>query len=209
MITVDGRTCSDTTAQRDNGKGGGWKYMDGLHENMAQYTHSGSKPCNMAAAGEFVVGISFEYRANANKAKGAPIDLVFPKEGLGWDLEAFAITKGTKKLEAAKQLADWSVPRPAPAMYREGSAVGAMPGGEPVEVGAAALACQIVIDDDALALSQKVIGAVAADEPGSAGDENSFVIHSIGKSRDLGIERGKKRRAPGLNSDPVLHTFFV
>ena len=72
----------------DNGKGGGWKYMDALHENIAQYTHSGSKPCNMASSGEFVLGISFEYRANTNKAKGAPIDLVFPKEGLGWDLEA-------------------------------------------------------------------------------------------------------------------------
>ena len=34
----------------DNGKGGGWKYMDALHENIAQYTHSGSKPCTMAAA---------------------------------------------------------------------------------------------------------------------------------------------------------------
>ena len=44
-------------------------------------------PAAMAAAGEFVVGISFEYRANSKKAKGAPIDLVFPKEGLGWDLE--------------------------------------------------------------------------------------------------------------------------
>ena len=47
--------------------------------------------------------------ANSNKAKGAPIDLVFPKEGLGWDLEAFAIHKGTKKLDAAKKLADWAV----------------------------------------------------------------------------------------------------
>jgi 2-aminoethylphosphonate ABC transporter binding protein len=47
----------------DNGKGGGWKYMDALHANIAQYTHSGSKPCNMAASGEFVVGISFEYRS--------------------------------------------------------------------------------------------------------------------------------------------------
>ena len=57
----------------------------------------------MAAAGEYVVGISFEYRGNTNKAKGAPIDLVFPKEGLGWDLEAFAIHKGTKKLDAAQE----------------------------------------------------------------------------------------------------------
>ena len=90
------------------GEAEGWKFMDALHENIAQYTHSGSKPCNMAAAGEYVVGISFEYRANANKAKGAPIDLIFPKEGLGWDLEAFAIHKGTKNLAAAKKLADWA-----------------------------------------------------------------------------------------------------
>jgi iron(III) transport system substrate-binding protein len=111
-----------------NGKGGGWKYMDGLHANIAQYTHSGSKPCNMAASGEFVVGISFEYRANANKAKGAPIDLVFPKEGLGWDLEAFAIHKGTKKLDAAKNLADWASSKDAMLLYGKNFAITAQPG---------------------------------------------------------------------------------
>ena len=112
----------------DNGKGGGWKYMDGLHENIGQYTHSGSKPCNMAAAGEYVVGISFEYRANANKAKGAPIDLVFPKEGLGWDLEAFAIHKGTKKLDAVKKLADWASSKDAMLLYGKNFAITAQPG---------------------------------------------------------------------------------
>jgi iron(III) transport system substrate-binding protein len=110
------------------GKGGGWKFMDGLHENIAQYTHSGSKPCNMAASGEFVVGISFEYRANANKAKGAPIDLVFPKEGLGWDLEAFAIHKGTKNLDAAKKLADWASSKDAMLLYGKNFAITAQPG---------------------------------------------------------------------------------
>jgi iron(III) transport system substrate-binding protein len=112
----------------DNGKGGGWKFMDGLHENIAQYTHSGSKPCNMAAAGEYVMGISFEYRANSNKAKGAPIDLVFPKEGLGWDLEAFAIHKGTKKLDAAKKLADWASSKDAMLLYGKNFAITAQPG---------------------------------------------------------------------------------
>jgi iron(III) transport system substrate-binding protein len=110
------------------GEDGGWKYMDALHQNIAQYTHSGSKPCNMAASGEFVVGISFEYRANANKARGAPIDLVFPKEGLGWDLEAFAIHKGTKKLDAAKKLADWASSRDAMLLYGKNFAITAMPG---------------------------------------------------------------------------------
>jgi iron(III) transport system substrate-binding protein len=112
----------------DNGKGGGWKYMDALHENIAQYTHSGSKPCNMAATGEYVLGISFEYRANTNKAKGAPIDLVFPKEGLGWDLEAFGIMKGTQKMDAAKKLADWASSKDAMMLYGKNFAITAQPG---------------------------------------------------------------------------------
>ena len=112
----------------DNGKGGGWKYMDSLHDNIAQYTHSGSKPCNMAAAGEYVVGITFEYRGHKNKAQGAPIDLVFPKEGLGWDLESFAIHKGTKKLAAAKKLTDWASSKDAMALYGKNFAVTAQPG---------------------------------------------------------------------------------
>ncbi|WP_372527033.1 putative 2-aminoethylphosphonate ABC transporter substrate-binding protein [Piscinibacter sp.] len=112
----------------DNGKGGGWKFMDALHENIAQYTHSGSKPCTMASNGEAVVGISFEYRANTNKAKGAPIDLVFPKEGLGWDLEAFGIMKGTKKLAAAKKLADWASSKDAMLLYGKNFAITAQPG---------------------------------------------------------------------------------
>jgi iron(III) transport system substrate-binding protein len=110
------------------GEKGGWEYMDKLHENVAMYTHSGSKPCNQAASGEFVVGISFEYRANTNKAKGAPIDLVFPKEGLGWDLEAFAIHKGTKKLAAAKKLADWASSKNAMILYGRNFAITAQPG---------------------------------------------------------------------------------
>ena len=110
------------------GEKNGWSYMDKLHENIAMYTHSGSKPCNQAATGEFVMGISFEYRANTNKAKGAPIDLVFPKEGLGWDLEAFAIHKGTKKLAAAKKLADWASSKNAMILYGKNFAITAQPG---------------------------------------------------------------------------------
>jgi iron(III) transport system substrate-binding protein len=105
-----------------------WKYMDGLHENIAQYTHSGSKPCKMAAAGEVPVGISFAYRGAQEKSKGAPVEVIAPSEGVGWDLESFAIVKGTRKLEAAKQLADWSVTRKANELYNEGYAVVAMPG---------------------------------------------------------------------------------
>lgn len=109
------------------GDANGWKFMDGLHQNIAQYMHSGSRPCAAAAAGEFVVGISFEYRANKEKAKGAPIELVFPKEGLGWDLEAIAIVKTTTKADAAKKLADWAVSDAAMALYAANFAIVAVP----------------------------------------------------------------------------------
>jgi len=110
------------------GETDGWKYMDALHENIAQYTHSGSKPCVMAGSGEFPIGISFEYRANTIKAKGGPIDLIFPKEGLGWDLEAVGIMKNTKKLDAAKTFADWSSSKEANELYAANFAIVAVPG---------------------------------------------------------------------------------
>ncbi|MBB5018593.1 iron(III) transport system substrate-binding protein [Chitinivorax tropicus] len=106
----------------------GWTYMDKLHENIAQYTHSGSKPCKQAAAGEFPIGISFEYRAAKLKEGGAPIDVIFPKEGLGWDVEATAIMKGSRNIDAARKLADWAASRPANELYEKNFAVVAMPG---------------------------------------------------------------------------------
>jgi iron(III) transport system substrate-binding protein len=110
------------------GEAEGWKYMDALHENIAQYVHSGSKPCRQAGTGEFVMGISFEYRGNATKASGAPVDLIFPKEGVGWDMEASAIMKASKKQDAARKLLDWSVTREANELYAKNYALVAMPG---------------------------------------------------------------------------------
>ncbi|MEP0073472.1 MAG: putative 2-aminoethylphosphonate ABC transporter substrate-binding protein [Marinomonas sp.] len=106
----------------------GWQFMDGLHKNINRYTHSGSKPCKLAASGEIPIGISFAFRAAKSKKQGAPLDIVFPTEGLGWDMEATAIVKGTDNLKAAQTLANWSVSRKANEMYNEGYAVVAMPG---------------------------------------------------------------------------------
>jgi len=113
------------------GEQGGWKYMDALHENIAQYTHSGSKPCRQAGAGEFVVGISFDFRGNDVKQKGAPVELVFPKEGLGWDIEASAIMKNTKKMDAAKKLMDWVATKEANEAYAKNFAIVAHPAVKP------------------------------------------------------------------------------
>jgi len=105
----------------------GWKFMDGLHENVAAYTHSGSKPCKQAAAGEYTVGFSFEYRANKTRKEGAPIEAILPKEGLGWDMEAAAIMATTKQAAAAKRLLDWAVTEEANKLYAQNFAIVALP----------------------------------------------------------------------------------
>ena len=105
------------------GEDGGWEFMDGLHENIAYYTHSGSKPCKDAARGEVAIGVSFAFRGAKSKAEGAPLEIVVPSEGIGWDMEATSIVKGTDDLEAAQTLVDWSVTAQANEMYNEGYAV--------------------------------------------------------------------------------------
>lgn len=65
------------------GEAEGWKFMDALHENIAVYTHSGSAPCVQAARGERVAGIALDMRGASEKTKGAPLEVVIPKEGTG------------------------------------------------------------------------------------------------------------------------------
>jgi len=110
------------------GEEAGWKYMDALHQNIAQYIHSGSAPCVQAAKGERLIGIGLDTRGASEKTKGAPIDLIIPKEGLGWELEVTAIVKGTKNLEAAKKLADWAASKKANELYAKTYPIVAFPG---------------------------------------------------------------------------------
>jgi iron(III) transport system substrate-binding protein len=99
------------------GEAEGWKYLDALNVNIAEYTKSGSKPCKDAAAGERAVGVSFEYVALEMKKKGSPVEMVLPKEGSGYEMEANALTKKGAKNPAAKQFLDWAVSDEAMALY--------------------------------------------------------------------------------------------
>lgn len=91
------------------GEAQAWNYMQALDQNISQYVHSGSKPCKMAAQGEAIIGISFGYPAFKLKAQGAPLEVVYPTEGLGWEMEATAMMANTKKPEAAQKFIDWTV----------------------------------------------------------------------------------------------------
>lgn len=96
----------------------GWDYLDQLHENIAQYVHSGSKPAKMAASGECAVGISFGYAGISQRDKGAPVEVIFPEEGSGWDLEANALMKKEEINPAAYTFLDWAISDEAMDLYR-------------------------------------------------------------------------------------------
>ena len=93
------------------GEDAAWKYMDALHQNVGVYTHSGSKPCKQAGSGEFPIGISWPGRAIKIIKSGAPMEMIIPEEGIGWEMQIVAIMKGTKNLEDSQRLIDWTLDR--------------------------------------------------------------------------------------------------
>jgi iron(III) transport system substrate-binding protein len=106
----------------------GWEYLDALHKNIAEYTKSGSKPCKDAASGERAIGVSFEYVAAKQKKDGAPVEMVMPKEGAGYEMEANSLTKKAKNNAAAKQFLDWAITDEAMSLYSKYFAAVAVPG---------------------------------------------------------------------------------
>jgi iron(III) transport system substrate-binding protein len=109
----------------------GWKFMDQLHENIAVYTHSGSAPCVQAAKGERMLGIGLDMRGAREKTAGAPIELILPPEGTGWEMEASAIVKGTKNAAVAQKIMDWMATKAANEVYGKFYAVVAHPDVKP------------------------------------------------------------------------------
>jgi iron(III) transport system substrate-binding protein len=113
------------------GEANAWTFMQRLHENVQTYTHSGSAPCNNAARGEYGVGLSFDMRSVTLKNQGAPIDIIVPTDGVGFDLEAAALLRGGRNAEAARKLMDFTVSRAANELYGRYYALVAMAGVSP------------------------------------------------------------------------------
>lgn len=110
------------------GEDKGWAFMDALDKNINSYTHSGSKPCKDAARGETTIGISFAFPCVNAKNAGAPIEIVIPEEGIGWDAESAAMMKDSDYPEEVKKLLDFTISDAAMKEYNKGFAILAVPG---------------------------------------------------------------------------------
>jgi iron(III) transport system substrate-binding protein len=91
----------------------GWKYLDALNENIAQYPPSGSKPAKMVDAGEAVIGLSMGYRCVKLARENPDCEVVFFPDGSGWDVEANLLIKKAEIKPEAKLFLDWAISDPA------------------------------------------------------------------------------------------------
>ncbi|WP_008308688.1 putative 2-aminoethylphosphonate ABC transporter substrate-binding protein [Leptolyngbya sp. PCC 6406] len=126
----------------------GWAYLDALHENVAQYMHSGSRPCRAAGQGEYAIGISFDFRAVSQKNDGEPIEPVFPEEGSGWDLEANALIKKAEIKPEAQTFLDWAISADVSELYAQNFAITAVETSVPIPEGFPADPVAQLIDND-------------------------------------------------------------
>jgi iron(III) transport system substrate-binding protein len=84
-------------------------YLAQLHNNISQYTQSGSAPIRAAATGETAIGIVFMHDAVAQTVQGAPIVTVAPCEGTGYEVGSMSIIAGGPNPEAAQVFYDWAL----------------------------------------------------------------------------------------------------
>ena len=84
-------------------------YMKALHKNVNQYTKSGAAPARAAAVGESIVGITFMHDGVTHAVAGAPLVVVAPCEGTGYEIGSMSIIKGARNLENAKKWVDFAL----------------------------------------------------------------------------------------------------
>jgi len=84
-------------------------YLKALHKNVNQYTKSGAAPARAAATGESLVGITFQHDAVEQVVQGAPLKIVSPCEGTGYEIGSMSIIKGAKNMENAKKWYEWAL----------------------------------------------------------------------------------------------------
>jgi len=89
------------------GEDGAFEYLKGLNDNIQTYTQSGTAPSGALGVGETAVAIQFSPGFLRLIDEGFPVTIVFPEEGVGYEVAAMSILQGATHLEAARALVDW------------------------------------------------------------------------------------------------------
>ena len=105
-----------------HGEDKGFDFLKRLHRNINQYTKSGAAPAKAAASGETLIGITFMHDLVTFAVQGAPLKVVAPCEGTGYEVGSMSIIKGGRNPEQAKAWYDWALTPEAQAIGAEAKA---------------------------------------------------------------------------------------
>lgn len=85
----------------------GWDFYAELAKNGAQAAGGNGDILKAVSGGDKLFGMIVDYMPIREKAKGAPVEFVFPKEGVSAVTEPVAILSTAKNVEAAKAFIDF------------------------------------------------------------------------------------------------------
>jgi iron(III) transport system substrate-binding protein len=85
----------------------GWKYFEQLKADDAVAVRGNGAVLNAVANGEKAYGVLVDFMAFNAKAKGSPIDFIFPSEGLPAVTEPVAVLKTAQNPAAARAFVDF------------------------------------------------------------------------------------------------------
>ncbi|TCU10451.1 ABC transporter substrate-binding protein [Rhizobium sullae] len=85
----------------------GWDYYKALAANGAIAAGGNGAVLKSVASGEKAYGMVVDYMPIREKAKGAPVEFVFPQEGVSAVTEPVGILTSTKSADAAKKFVDY------------------------------------------------------------------------------------------------------
>ncbi len=94
-------------------------FMREMHRNVNQYTRSGAAPARAVATGESLIGITFLHDAVTMAVTGAPVQIVAPCEGTGYEIGSMSLIKGARNMANAKRFYDWALTPEAQAIAVE------------------------------------------------------------------------------------------
>lgn len=89
------------------------EYLKELDAQLVTYTDSGITPARLVASGKADVAITFAPYCQAERDAGAPVEVIYPQDGTGYEIGAAAIVHGNDNEEIARDFMNFAISVPA------------------------------------------------------------------------------------------------
>jgi iron(III) transport system substrate-binding protein len=86
-----------------------FEILAGLHQNIAQYTSSGSAPGQLAGRGEVAIAVQFMHDGVKFAAQGFPLTVYAPIEGTGYEIGGLSLIANSPNRDAAIAFIEWAL----------------------------------------------------------------------------------------------------